>query len=529
MEVATPSVKEPLDRGTVMALVALALAVFVVANDFTALSVALPNMESDLDADVSTIQWVINAYALVFGVLIITGGRLADMFGRRRTFFAGAAIFAVFSALAGAAPNAEILIAARALMAIGGAMMWPAVLGLTYQVLPESRQGLAGPLVLGVAGAGNAFGPILGGFLTETLTWRWVLFLNLPIAALACAVTYAKVAADAPGRDDGGLDYAGVAALSAGLVALLVALDQVTDWGWGDPRIVAMLAVCVVAIAIFVAIERRAGPRALIPPDVGANRTFALACLAIMLIAATFFALLLYAPQIMQKLMGFGALESGIGFLPMMATFSLMSFVAGPLYERFGAGPLIVIGSACMPVGMLAISFVAADSPYLAIVPGLLVAGAGVGLFLPTVTTVAVTALDPSRTSLAGGIVYMFQVAGGSVGLGLTTTIFTSAALAHVHGSSVADRLTDGQEHAVVQILAGNDTSRSLLHAFPDLAGELERVATDAFVAGVHAALRVDAALALAGFALAVTLVVRLRRTATAPEPESERSAVPTA
>jgi MFS family permease len=276
-----------------MALVALALAVFVVANDFTALSVALPNMESDLDADVSTIQWVINAYALVFGVLIITGGRLADMFGRRRIFFVGAAIFAVFSAIAGAAPNAEILIAGRALMAIGGAMMWPAVLGLTFQVLPPSRQGLAGPLVLGVAGAGNAFGPILGGFLTETLTWRWVLLLNLPIAALACAVTYAKVAADAPDHDDGGLDYAGVTALSLGLVALLVALDQVTDWGWGDPRIIAMLAVCVIALAVFVAIERRAGPRALIPPDVGGNRTFALACVAIMLMAATFFALLL--------------------------------------------------------------------------------------------------------------------------------------------------------------------------------------------------------------------------------------------
>jgi MFS family permease len=403
------------------------------------------------------------------------------------------------------------------------------VLGLTYQVLPDSRQGLAGPLVLGVAGAGNAFGPILGGFLTEALTWRWVLFLNLPIAALACAVTYAKVAADGGERDDGGLDHAGVATLSAGLVALLVALDQVTDWGWGDPRIVALLAFCAVALAAFVAIERRAGPRALIPPDVGGNRTFAMACVAIMLMAATFFALLLYAPQIMQKLMDFGALASGVGFLPMMATFSLMSFLAGPLYERYGGGPLIVAGAACMPVGMLAISLVQTGSPYVVIVPGLLIAGAGVGLFLPTITTVAVTALDPSRTSLAGGIVYMFQVAGGSVGLGLTTTVFTSAALSHVHGSAVADRLSDGQEHAVGQILAGNETSRSLLAGFPDLAGELERVASDAFVAGVHAALRVDAALALAGLAIAVALVARLRRSTPAPEPAASAGTGPTA
>src|SRR4051794_34523983 len=161
--------KEKLDRGTIMAIVALALAIFVVANNFTALSVALPNMEADLDSDVGTIRWVINAYALIFGVLIITGGRLADMFGRRGIFFIGAAIFTVFSLLAGAAPNAELLIVARGLMGIGGAMMWPAVLGLTYQVLPESRQGLAGPLILGVAGIGNAFGPLLGGFMTEAL------------------------------------------------------------------------------------------------------------------------------------------------------------------------------------------------------------------------------------------------------------------------------------------------------------------------------------------------------------------------
>jgi len=522
MEAASPPAKEPLDRGTVTALVALALAVFVVANDFTALSVALPNMESDLDADVSTIQWVINAYALVFGVLIITGGRLADMFGRRRIFFVGAGIFALFSAVAGAAPNADVLIAGRALMAIGGAMMWPAVLGLTYHVLPDSRQGLAGPLVLGVAGAGNSFGPLLGGFLTEALSWRWVLFLNLPIAALACAVTYAKVKADEGDRGDGRLDYAGVAALSVTLVALLVALDQVTDWGWTDPRIIALLAICVVSMAVFVAIERRAAGHALIPPDVGGNRMFVVSCIAVLLMSATFFALLLYAPQIMQKLMGFSALESGVGFLPMMATFSLMSFLAGPLYERFGGRVLIVAGAACLPVGMFAVSLVQADSPYVVLVPGLVVAGIGVGLFLPTITTVAITALDASRASLAGGIIYMFQVAGGSVGLGLTTTIFTSAALSHVQSSAVADRLTDEQEHAVGQILSGNETSQALLDAFPRLAAELERLAADAFVAGIHVALRVDAALALAGFLIAVFLVAARMRDAKAPAAGAE-------
>jgi EmrB/QacA subfamily drug resistance transporter len=505
--------KEPLDRGTVMAIIALALAIFVVANDFTALSVALPNMEADLNADVSTIQWVINAYALVFGVLIITGGRLADMFGRRRIFFIGAAIFAVFSTLAGAAPTAELLIAGRALMGIGGAMMWPAVLGLTYQVLPESRQALAGPLILGVAGIGNAFGPMLGGLLTEELSWRWVLFLNLPIAAGACAVTYLKVAAQ-PG--EGGkdrLDYAGVAALSIGLVALLLALDQATDWGWGSPRILALLAICVISLVAFVPIERRAGTGALVPPDVARNPTFVSACAAVLLMSATFFAILLYVPQLMQKLMGFSALESGVGFLPFMGVFSLVSFLAGPLYEHVGGKLLLTLGAACMPVGVLLLSLVHEDSHYIALVPGLVIAGTGVGLFYSTLTTVAVTALDKSRASLAGGVLYMFQVAGGSIGLGLTTTVFTATALSHVHSEAVANRLTDAQEHGVIQVLSGNETARQLLDAFPQLAGQLEQLARDALLAGVHTGLRVDAGLALASFLITLFFVGgRLRR-----------------
>ncbi len=447
--------KEPLNRGTILAIVALGLATFLIANDFTALSVALPNMESDFDADVSTVQWVINAYALVFGVLIVTGGRLADMFGRRNAFFVGAAIFAFFSLLSGLAPTVELLIAGRALMGIGGALMWPAVLGLTYEVLPESRQALAGPFVLGVAGMGNAFGPMLGGVLTDEASWRWIMLVNLPIAAGACLITYLKVPArPGTGREEG-IDYAGVGSLTLGLVALLFALDQATDWGWGDPRIIGVLAVCVVSLLAFVAIERRAGGKALIPADVARNRTFVSACIAVVLMSATFFAILLYLPQIMQKLLGFSALQAGVGFLPFMVLFSVFAFLSGPLYERFGGRVLLVVGAACLPTGLFAITLAGESSPYIALVPGLVIAGLGVGLFYPTVTTVAVTALDKARAGLAGGLLYMCQIAGGSVGLGLTTTIFTASALSHVRGDALADRLSDAQEHAVGQILAG--------------------------------------------------------------------------
>jgi EmrB/QacA subfamily drug resistance transporter len=508
--------QQELDKGTVMALVAMALAVFVVANDFTALSVALPNIEHDLDASVGTVQWVINAYALVFGVLIVTGGRLADILGRRRTFFIGAGIFAAFSVLAGLAPNVDTLIAGRALMAIGGAMMWPAVVGMTFAILPDDKAGLAGGLVLGVAGIGNAFGPMLGGVLTEEVSWRAILLLNLPIAAIACSVTYLKVKRDRPESTGERIDYAGVVTLSLALVALLVALDQVTDWGWTDPRVLGLIAVCVVGLIVFLPIERRAGRQALVPADVISNRSFTAACLATLFMSATFFSMLLYAPQFMQKMLDFSALEAGIGFLPLMGLFAVTSFVAGPLYNRVGARPLLLVGSVLIPAGALWLSLLDETSRYGAMVPGLGLIGIGVGLFYSTLTTAAITSLDKSRSSLGGGILYMFQVAGGSIGLGLTTTIFTSAAHDHVAADAVSDRLTTAQEHAVDQLLAGTDTAQQLTADFPHLADRLQELAREAFLAGIHAGFRLDFALAL----LALVIVAAFVR----PTPSADRT-----
>src|SRR5436305_6509552 len=177
----------------VMPLVAMGLGILILANDFSALNVALPQIEKDFDAQVSTVQWVVNAYALVFGMLIVAGGRLADLFGRRRMFFIGTGIFTFFSILAGAAQDIDWLIAARCLMGIGGALMWPAILGMTYAALPEEKAGLAGGLILGAAGVGNAIGPLVGGVLTDVLSWRWIFFANVPIAAFAVLVTLWKM------------------------------------------------------------------------------------------------------------------------------------------------------------------------------------------------------------------------------------------------------------------------------------------------------------------------------------------------
>jgi EmrB/QacA subfamily drug resistance transporter len=419
----------------------MGIAVVVIANDFSAINVALPTMEKDFDTNVSTIQWVVNAYALTFGVMIVTGGRLADMFGRRNAFFLGTAIFASMSLLGGAAQTEAWLIASRTLMGIGGALMWPAILGMTFAILPEEKAGLAGGIILGAAGLGNAMGPLIGGVLTDLLSWRWIFFLNVPIAVFAVLVTYFLVHVKEPESEERQIDYPGIVAISVGLVSLLIALDQVDDWGWGDPKVIALLALAAILVAAFVPIERRAGAHALVPKEVMRNESFRASCFAILFMSATFFAALLYLPQFMEKQLGYSPLEAGVGLLPFLGTFALVSFVAGPLYDRVGAKKLVVFGSACITLAPFLFSLVDEGSSYSSLVVGMVVLGVGVGSFYPTATTAGVTSVDSSQSSLAGGIIYMFQIAGGSIGLGLTTTVFSAQIPPFVDGIQAAFRL----------------------------------------------------------------------------------------
>ncbi|HEY1449671.1 MAG TPA: MFS transporter, partial [Solirubrobacteraceae bacterium] len=488
-----------LERKTILALVAMGLGVFIIANDFTALAVALPAIEKQFDTDVGTVQWVINAYALTFGVLIVVGGRLADIFGRKRIFVIGAAVFAGFSLLGGTAQDTTWLIACRTLMGIGGALMWPAILGMTFAALPENKAGLAGGLILGAAGIGNAVGPMFGGVLTDALSWRWIFFVNVPIAAFGVLATWFAIHQTEPEAADRRIDYAGVATLSLGLVSLLVALDQVTDWGWGDPRIIVLLALCATLLVSFSFVEQRMGEAALIPRDVIANRDFATACLAVLLMSAVFFASLLYLPQFMQKILGYSPLKSGVGLVPMMGTFALTSFIAGPLYEKLGAKLIVSLGCVCIASGILLLSLISRDSQYAGLVPGMLVVGLGFGLFYSSITTASVTALDASRTGLAGGIVYMFQIAGGSVGLGLNTTIFTSSSKTNLndHLDKVGAAVTAVQSDLVHGILAGTASGEHVLHQFSSgVAHHLSSLVRDSFVTGLHSSFRLDTALA---------------------------------
>ena len=503
-----PASSEGLPRGTVLALIAMGMGTLVIANDFTALNVALTAIEGDFDVDVSTAQWVINAYALTFGMAIVTGGRLADMFGRRRIFFIGTTIFIGFSALGGAAQSIEWLIATRVGMGIGGALMWPAILGMVFAALPASKASFAGAFILGVAGLGNAMGPLLGGLLTDELSWRWIFFLNVPIGLFAMAVTAKFVHQKQPAETEQRIDYKGMLTLSAGLVALLVAFDQAPDWGWTDWRIISLLAISVLSVGAFAYIEPRVGKFALIPLEIIRHQQFRVVFFVVLLMSSVFFSTLLYAPQFMEKVLGFSALGAGVGMLAMLVPFTIFAFAAGPLYERLGAKPVLLAGGSGLVIGPLLLALlVDSGSSYGALVPGLLATGIGVGLFYPSMTTLAVTSLDPSRASLAGGLIYMSQIAGGALGLGLATSIFTLRS-EDVLSSEAADasiQLSGKQEAVLHGDLAGTDQSASALMDLPmNVMNEIIRIVADSFTSGINLTFFVVAGIAAAGFLLVV-------------------------
>ncbi|AWF82550.1 MFS transporter [Microbulbifer sp. A4B17] len=419
--------KTPLSRSQIIGLTALSFAVFLVANDFTAFSVAIPAMEKHFNADISTLQWVLNGYALVFGILIVTGGRLADMFGRRRLFFIGTSIFVFFSVMGGLAVNEWMLLGSRALMGVGGALMWPAVLGMTYQIMPEDRAGQAGGLIMTVCGFANSVGPLLGGFFTDFFSWRWIFFINFPIALAAMLVGWKVIEADKPAERNKKVDYLGMVSLSISLLALMLSLDFVIDVGFGSPLVIGLFVTSVLFFLMFAWIEPHTRSDPLIPSDVASNWHFFSIALVTLFLSVTFVSMLLYIPQFLIKELSFSAVWSGAGLLPVMVTYAVVSYIAGWLYEVMGAKMILAAAALFLGFGMFLLSGLIIHDRYLHLVPGMLVLGVGLGLYFPTITTTAVTVLGPARASLAAALIYMFQIVGGAIGLAMNTTVVAMA------------------------------------------------------------------------------------------------------
>ncbi|QFT54526.1 MFS transporter [Microbulbifer sp. THAF38] len=410
-----------------LGLTALIFSIFLVGYDYTAFSVALPSIQKTFQVDITTTMWLVNAYALAFGVSVISCGRLADMLGRRRTFFIGATLFSVFSLLGGFSLNIWMLMGCRVMLSIGGAMMWPSVIGMTYHLLDSKRAGIAGGLLMLGCGVANSLGPIIGGILTDTLGWRWILFLNLPLTLVAMLICWKLVISDLPSAPGEHVDLTGLLFLSLALLALLLGLDLSVDVGFVNNRTLLLFLGFVLFLSAFVWLDYRSSGEPLIPVDVVKNKRFFAEGVATLLVSVAFIAALMFVPQFLSKVWKFTAIQSGIALLPMMIMFGATSFLSGHLYERFGAKLLSCFGALFMWAGMLVLSKLSVQVEPFIFTPGMGLMGIGMGLFYPTITTAAILILRYDRASLAAAIIYMFQIIGGAIGLGLNTTIVALA------------------------------------------------------------------------------------------------------
>ena len=410
-------------------LAVIGLAQLMVVLDVTIVNIALPSAQEDLGFSDDGRQWVITAYALAFGSLLLLGGRIADLFGRKWTFIAGLLGFAGASALGGAATSFAMLISARALQGMFGALLAPAALSLlTTTFTDPTERGKAFSVYAAIAGMGGAIGLLLGGALTETLGWRWCLFVSIAFAVPA-ALAGARLLVHVPATSRPKLDLLGVLLASSGLLALVFGLSRAESDGWGDTATVVSLALSAPLLIAFVAWQRRA-PQPLLPLRVVADRDRGGSFLAIAFATAGLFGVFLFLTYYLQVTKGFSAMETGLAFLPI--SFSIaptVAIVSTRILPRTGPRPLVPLGMVTGAAGMLLLTRIGVDTGYAShVLPALVLIGIGFGLTVAPAFATATHKIPPRDSGVASATVNTSQQIGGSIGTALLSTVAASAA-----------------------------------------------------------------------------------------------------
>ena len=405
---------------------AMCFALFMIMLDNTVVNVALPSIQRDLGASLSGLEWTVNGYTLSFAVLLATGGRLGDIFGRRLTFMVGVVVFAASSATAGLAPDVDFLVASRVLQGVGAALMMPATLSIVTDAFPPEERGKAMGTWAGVSALALAVGPVLGGFLTEHVSWRAIFYLNIPGAAGAIAESLFAVRESRDTSVGREVDYAGVAVLTAALTALVLALVEGNAWGWGSPEIVALLAGAVLGLLAFVAIELRVRVP-MVEFHFFSDRNFVGAVVVALIVSFAMLGVFFFLALYMQNILGYSPLEAGVRFLPSTLMIVVVAPVAGRLADRFGARWLIAAGLTIVAVALFTFTGLAVDSSYLDLLPGFTLLGIGIAMTMSPMTSAAMNAVAVEKAGIASGVLSMFRMVGGSLGVAVTGAIFQAS------------------------------------------------------------------------------------------------------
>lgn len=440
------------DRRKWLVLALLAMAQFVVVLDASIVNVALPSIGKDLEFSQENLAWVVNAYVLTFGGFLLLGGRMADLMGRRRVFIIGLLLFAAASLAGGLSQNEAQLIISRAVQGLGAALLSPAALSIVTNTFAEGSERNKALGVWGaVAGSGGAAGVLLGGVLTDTLGWQWVLYVNVPIG-IGAALLAPRLIAESRGAGARSFDVAGAVTITAALSILVYALVDANSAGWGSGQTIGLLALSALLHAAFVAIELRT-KEPLVPFRFFRNRTATGANVVGLLTGASLFSMFFFISLYLQQVLDYSPLRSGFAYLPLALTIIIAAGVASQLVTRVGFKPIMITGLLFIAAGLTWFAQVSPDGTYLAnVLPASLLAAVGLGFSFVPVTIAAVSGVAPREAGLASGLINTSQQIGGALGLAILAAVangVTDDRLAQASGRpDVPAALTDGFQAA---------------------------------------------------------------------------------
>jgi EmrB/QacA subfamily drug resistance transporter len=434
-----------------LALALLATVQFMVVLDIAIVNVALPSIQVDLGFSQENLQWVISAYALFFGGFLLLGGRAADLLGRRRLFIAGLVVFSAASMASGLAWSDEALIVARAIQGLGAAIITPAALSILMTTFAEGNER---NVALGVWGAVGAFGAVagvlLGGILTDLLSWEWVFYINVPVglAALALTPLLLTESRDAHVKS---FDALGAVLVTSGLTTLVYAITQANSYGWSSAETIGLFTAAVVLIAAFIGWEARA-KEPLMPFSIFRIRTVAAANIAGLILGTVTFSMFLMLTLYMQQVLGYSPMKTGVAYLAVAATAIVWSTVAAQLVNHVGVKPVIAAGMTFLTLGLLFFTQVSVGGSYVSdLLPGFLVIAAGLGFSFVPISIAALAGVQSAEAGLASGLFNTSQQIGGALGIAALSAIATSTTEdAVASGTAVPNALTDGFEKAFI-------------------------------------------------------------------------------
>lgn len=488
-------------------LTIVSAATFMLIIDISIVNVAIPSIQHSLNSSFASVQWIVDAYSLALATIVLNAGSLADRYGRKKLFMLGIAIFTIASAICGAATSSLMIDISRAVQGIGGGIMFATSLSLLAQDFHGRERGIAFGVWGAVTGAAVAIGPLLGGIITNYLTWRWIFYVNLPIGILTLIATWLRLR-DSRNVKETKTDWPGAIVLIGALFCLVLALIEANSWGWHSDKIVSLFAGAAILIVCFLGIEVYT-KQPILDLKLFKKPSFTGAQLAAIGISASIFSLLLYITLYFQDILGMSALQAGIRFLPITVVAFVVAAISGRLSSVIPGRVMIGVGLLLVAIG-LGISYgVTVDSGWTHLLPGLIVSGFGIGMINPSLANVAIGVVPPQESGMASGVNNTFRQIGIAGGIAVLGALFQLCIRNTLNDSILAKHLSSTQLSNVTSAVSGGESSLIIKSSPDQYRAVVSSITHQAFITGFNEILVVTSIIALVGAIFSLILIRR--------------------